>query len=183
MHDINRSIISEVKKGTVDTGRYGAFWRDISSRFPGFKPEGATDYDILGKMLERSALTAAQSMGPHTNAGLEASIKANGSLAYTPAAIEKIAHLNDAIVSGSELYRDGLEGAIASSPNKVFAKREFDSKWAKVASPTVLRLKNAVDNGDKEEVEAISKEVGGRGSEGARKLHKQLTELIQLSGR
>lgn len=183
MHDINRSIISEVKKGTVDTGRYGAFWRDISSRFPGIKPEGATDYDILGKMLERSALTAAQSMGPHTNAGLEASIKANGSLAYTPAAIEKIAHLNDAIVSGSELYRDGLEGAIASSPNKVFAKREFDSKWAKVATPTVLRLKNAVDNGDKEEVEAISKEVGGRGSDGARKLHKQLTELIQLSGR
>jgi hypothetical protein len=183
MHDINRSIISEVNKGSVDTGRYGAFWRDISSRFPGFKPEGATDYDILGKMLERSALTAAQSMGPHTNAGLEASIKANGSLAYTPAAIKKIAHLNDAIVSGSEMYRDGLEKAIGTSPNNVFSKREFDAKWAKVATPQALRLKNAVDNGDKDEIKSISEEVGGRNSEGAKKLHKQLTELIQLSGR
>lgn len=183
MHDINRTIIAEASKG-LNTGKLGELTQKLSS-YTGYTigKDEATDYNLLGKMLERSALTAAQSMGPHTNAGLEASIRANGSLEYTPQAIKKIAHLNDAIVSGSELYREGMEKAIGSSPDSIFAKRNFDTHWAKVATPQVLRLKNAVDNGDKEEIESISKEVGGRGSDGARKLHKQLTELLQLTGR
>jgi hypothetical protein len=183
MHDINQTIVREASKG-LNTGTLGQLTQKLSSA-TGYTigKNEATDYNLLGKMLERSALTAAQSMGPHTNAGLEASIRANGSLEYTPTAIKKIAHLNDALVSGAELYRDGLEKTITSSPNNIFAKREFDQKWSKVATPQVLRLKNAVDNGNGEEVSSVLKEVGGKGSAGAQKLHKQLTELLQLSGR
>jgi hypothetical protein len=184
MHDINRTIVAEANKG-FNTGSLGALTQKIASA-TGFQlgpNESATDYNVLGKMLERSALAAAQSMGPHTNAGLEAAVRANGSLDYTPAALKKIAYLNDALTTGTELYRQGLERAIQADPTQnVFAKRDFDQQWSKVATPQALRLKNAVDNGDTEEIQAITKEVGGKGSPGARKLHDQLTQLLRLSG-
>lgn len=183
MHDINRTIVDMVNKG-ANTGKFGEYLRAVRSNVLGMNDvEGANEYDILGKMLERSALTAAQSMGPHTNAGLEASVKANGSLAYGPTALKKIAYLNDALTSGAELYHQGMENAVANSPKNIFAKRDFDSAWSKVATPQVLRLKNAVDNGNSDEISAITKEVGGSDSAGAWKLHKQLTELLKLSGR
>jgi hypothetical protein len=185
MHDINRTIVAEANKG-LTTGVAGQLLQRVRSA-TGYVSdkagdENATDYNLLGKMLERSALEAAQSMGPHTNAGLEAAVRANGSLDYTPQAIKKIAYLNDAIVSGMEMYRNGLEKAIGDNGNNVFAKRSFDQEWSKVATPQVLRLKNAVDNGNREEISSITKEVGGKGSAGARKLHEQLTQLLRLSG-
>lgn len=186
MHDINQTIVREASKG-LTTGAAGQLMQKIRSA-TGYVSdkagdENATDMNLLGKYLERSALTAAQSMGPHTNAGLEASIKANGSLDYTPTAIKKIAYLNDALVSGAEMYRDGLEKTITSSPDHIFAKRKFDQEWTKVATPQVLRFKNAVDNKNPEEIASITKEVGGKGSAGARKLHDQLTQLLKLAGR
>lgn len=183
MHDINQTIAREASKG-LNTGSLGQLTQKLASA-TGYSlaGESATDYNLLGKMLERSALTAAQSMGPHTNAGLEASIKANGSLEYTPTAIKKIAYLNDALTSGAELYRDGLEKAIGGDQKGVFAKREFDAQWAKVATPQALRLKNAVDNNNPEEISSVLKEVGGKGSAGAKKLHEQLTQLLKLSGK
>lgn len=183
MHDINRTIVAEANKG-FSTGALGALTQKVASA-TGYQlgpNESATDYNVLGKMLERSALTAAQSMGPHTNAGLEASVRANGSLEYTPKALKKIAYLNDALTSGAELYNQGLERAISNSPNGVFAKRDFDAQWGKVATPQALRLKNAVDNGNQEEIQNILTEVGGKKSAGAQKLHQQLVQLLQLSG-
>jgi hypothetical protein len=185
MHDINRTIIAEASKG-LTTGAAGQLLQRVRSA-TGYVSDkagdaNATDYHLLGKMLERSALEAAQAMGPHTNAGLESQLRANGSLEYTPQAIKKIAYLNDAYVSGMEMYRNGLEKAISDSGNNVFAKRAFDQEWAKVATPQVLRFKNAVDNNNDDEIASITKEVGGKGSSGARKLHEQLTQLLRLSG-
>ena len=182
MHDINRTIVAEASKG-LNTGKLGELTQKLSSA-TGFTiaPGSSTDYNLLGKMLERSALTAAQNMGPHTNAGLEAAVRANGSLEYTPQAIKKIAYLNDAIVSGSEMYRDGLEKAIAASPDNVFAKRQFDSQWSKVATPQVLRFKNAVDSKNAEEVNNILSEVGGKNSQEAHKLLGMVRQLNQLAG-
>lgn len=183
LHDVNRTIIAEANKG-FSTGTLGAWTQKLASA-TGYQlgpNENATDYNVLGKMLERSALQAAASMGPHTNAGLEAAVRANGSLDYTPTAIKKIARLNDALVSGAELYQRGLENAISGSKDGVFAKRQFDQEWARVATPQALRLKNAVDTRDREDIDAIVKEVGGRGSKGAQALHSQLRKLIQLSG-
>jgi hypothetical protein len=183
MHDINRTIVQEASKG-FSTGSLGALRQKITSATGyQFDPnDTATDYNVLGKYLERSALAAAQSMGPHTNAGLEAAVRANGSLDYTPQALKKIAYLNDALVTGSQLYSQGLEKAIESSPNGVFAKRQFDQEWGKAATPQALRLKNAVDTGNQEEIQNIVKEVGGKGTKGAQQLHAQLQKLLQLAG-
>lgn len=189
MHDINRSIVAEVDKG-ITTGTLGQLKQKVASA-TGFNlgAETGTDYNVLGKMLERSALQAAQGMGPHTNAGLEAQVRANGSTDYTPQAIRKIANLNDAIVTGSTMYQAGLEGAIANSPNGVFAKRQFDRDWASAMNPTdgvngvqALRFKNAVDNNDAKGRMEVLAEVGGLGSPGAKALIAKLGALRQMSG-
>ena len=185
-HNLNQQIVQEVDKG-LNTGKLGELIQKVSSA-TGFQLGAgqATDYNTLGKMLERSALTAAQGMGPHTNAGLEAQVRANGSLDYTPQAIRKIANLNDAIVTGATLYSAGLENAMTTQGQ--YAKPTFDKAWANAMNPAngvdgiqALRLKNAVDNGDSKEIQKLVKEVGGPGSKGANALRAKLAELQKLS--
>ena len=188
-HDINRNIVSLVDQGTK-TGAGAAALQGLSSKLGfSFSGDQTTDYNLLGKYLERSAITAAQGMGPHTNAGLEAQVRANGSTDYTPQAIRKIATLNDAITTGSTLYQGGLENAINSAGGSVFAKRQFDQQWSQAMNPSngvtgiqALRLKNAVDNNDPTEQKAVLSEVGGPGSAGAKALFQKLQAIRQLSG-
>lgn len=191
LHNINRGIVSLIDTGTT-TGKLQQLGTQVSSAFGGkfeFGDDTASNYNTLGKLLERSALTASQGMGPHTNAGLEAQVRANGSTDYTPQALRKIATLNDALTTGTSLYQNGLENTIKGQGGSVFAKRQFDQQWANTMNPTngvdgvqALRLKNAVDNGDQVEKASILKEVGGSGSKGAQVLLQKLRSLQQLSG-
>ena len=128
----------------------------------GTPEEKASAYDLVGKYLERNALQAAQAMGPHTNAGLESSIRANGSVGYNPTAIKKLTKLNDALVSGAEAYQPGLEKAIQSSPNQIFEKRKFDQQWAQNFDPRVMQLYNAKIAGDRKEIEDITKNLSDK---------------------
>lgn len=170
MHDINRTIIAEIDKGTK-SGMWGQAAKKLSDLTGGaVAGDAATDNNVLGKMLERQALVAAQSMGPHTNAGLEAAVRANGSLEYTPAALKKIATLNDALTTGAEFYRAGVTAAIDAAGGDVTAKRTFDKVWADNFDVRLMRLHNAMDQGDNAEVQAIIKEAGGPGSKGANTL-------------
>jgi len=182
LHDINKTIMSEVDKG-LNTGTLGRLTQQVASG-TGFNlgAESSTGYNLLGKMLERSALTAAQSMGPHTNAGLEAAVRANGSLEYTPQAIKTIARLNDALTTGSEKYAQGLQQAIAAG-GSVFSKRQFDQQWSQNASVNALKLLNASRNGDKEGVQEVLQTVGGPGSMGAQKLGQQIQNLQSLTNK
>lgn len=181
MHDINRTILQEADKG-LNTGTLGALTQKLASA-TGYNiaPGSSTDYNLLGKMLERSAATAAQSMGPHTNAGLESAIRQNGSLEYTPQAIKTIARLNDSLTTGAEKYHQGLEAAVTSSPNGVFAKRQFDQQWGQNADVNALKLLTATKTGDKEGAQEVLKSVGGPGSAGAKKLAQQLQNLQSLT--
>lgn len=187
MHNLNRGVIAEVDKG-ITTGRLGDIIQKVKSA-TGFVGDTGTDYNTLGKLLERSAITAAQGMGPHTNAGLEAQVRANGSTDYSPGAIRKIAALNDAATTGSTMYQSGLENAVTAQGGSIFSKRQFDQQWAGAMNPSngvdgvqALRFKNAVDAGDPTEKAAILKEVGGPGSKGAQALLGKLRALQQLSG-
>lgn len=180
MHDINRQIIAEADKGFA-TGKLGALTQSIASHF-GYQLSGndATDYNTLGKLLERSAITAAQGMGPHTNAGLEAQVRANGSLDYTPQAIRKIAILNDALTTGAEHYRSGMEHALQTAGQNPTAKRVFDQAWAQNFDPRIMRLENARAAGDQKEIDAVIKEAGGAGSKGVQSLMSKARNLNLL---
>lgn len=181
MHDLNRSVIAEVDKG-LNTGTLGALTQKLASA-TGYSfgtGEKATDYNVLGKLLERSALSAAQSMGPHTNAGLEAARAANGGLDYTPQAIRKIAVLNDALTSGAEHYRSGLESALQASGQNPSVKRTFDQQWSQNFDPRIMRLENAAASGDQKEIAEVMKELGGAGSKAVRDLRTKAANLQTL---
>lgn len=180
LHDINRTIVQEAEN-LKNGGTLGQLTQKLSSA-TGFNVgnESATGYNLLGKMLERSALTAAQSQGPHTNAGLEASVRANGSLDYTPDSLKTIARLNDALTTGSEKYAQGMQAAIDNG-GSVFAKKKFDQQWSQNADVNALKFLSATKSGDKEAAQEVLKSVGGPGSEGAKKLAKQLQNLQSLT--
>ena len=165
-HTTNRGILDEIEN-VAATGTAGPTIQKLQSVMGlafGTKEEKASSYDLIGKYMERNALEAAKAMGPGTNAGLEAAIKANGSVAYNPTAIKRITKLNDAIVSGSEAYQPGLEKAIAANPQRgVLVKREFDQAWAQNFDPRIMQIANAAKSGDKAEIETIKKTLGKGG--------------------
>jgi hypothetical protein len=170
MHQINNAIHDLASSG-VATGQGGQFWRDLQSK-GGYTAFGSTEsqkFNELGKYLERSSLQAAQSMGPGTNAGLAASVAANGSTAYDPKTIAKIADLNESLLRGAEGYQQGLEMAINNPANKsgVFAKRQFDQQWAANFDPRMMALVAAKERGDLPAANAIINSVGGPDSRGA----------------
>ena len=190
-HTNNQLILSNIDNVGA-TGKAGQSWRTLSSMF-GFDPgaadkngnfDQATAYDLVGKGLERSALQAAQSMGPQTNAGLSAQIAANGSTQYTPAAIKEVTKLNDAIVTGAQSYQPGLERAIAANPSAgVFAKRDFDKAWGANFDPTIFQYYNAIKSGDQGEQAAILKKLGGTNSPAYKAMLQKAQNLQTLSNK
>lgn len=183
-HTNNQIVLDNIDNVSA-TGPAGQAFRNIASAFgfnPGDAKDAATAYDMVGKGLERSALQAAQSMGPQTNAGLDAQIKANGSLSYTPQAIKQITRLNDAIVSGTQAYQPGLERAIAANPSAgVFAKRQFDEAWGANFDPRIFEMYNAAKSGDTATVNSIVTGLGGKNSTQFKALLQKAAALNQLS--
>lgn len=183
-HTNNQIVLSNIDNVGA-TGVAGQGWRNIMSAFgfnPGDAKDPATAYDLVGKGLERSALQAAQSMGPQTNAGLAAQVVANGSTHYTPAAIKEITKLNDAITTGAQSYQPGLERAIAANPSAgVFAKRAFDQAWGANFDPRIYQMYNAAKSGDTAEVNSIVNSLGGKNSAQFKALLQKAANLQKLS--
>ena len=185
-HDINRTIIAALDNGTA-TGKLGELTQKLASA-TGYKlsTNEATDYNLLGKMLERNAINTAHSMGMQTNAGLEAQIKANGSLDYTPKALRTMALLNDALTYGAERRRDGLNAALLASGNNPMIKPAFDQAWSQNFDPIAARAANAIaskgaDVRSNPELAEIQKEVGGWDSKAGKELRGKLANLSRLS--
>lgn len=181
-HTNNQLVLQNIDN-VAATGPLGLKARNLLSAFGvNSNSDAATAYDLVGKGLERSALQAAQSMGPNTNAGLDAQIKANGSLGYTPGAIKEVTKLNDALTTGVQSYQPGLERAIASNPSAgVFAKRQFDQQWGANFDPNVFKYYNAIKAGDTSEQQAIVKQLGGLNSKGYNTMMQKAQNLQKLS--
>jgi hypothetical protein len=179
----NNQLVLQNIDNVAATGAVGQKARAALNIFGlGQNTDAATAYDLVGKGLERSALQAAQSMGPNTNAGLDAQIKANGSLGYTPAAIKEVTKLNDALTTGVQSYQPGLERAIAADPAKgVLAKRQYDQQWGANFDPNIFKYYNAIKSGDTGEQQAIVKQLGGLNSPGYNAMMKKAQNLQQLS--
>lgn len=179
-HQLNREIYG-IAEGNVQTATLGKWINNVAGTLgvPGLTPGESGDYNTLGKLLARSNQQLAQGMGPHTNAGLEQTNAANGTTDYDKNTIKKIANLNDALLTGTQMYQKGLETAIQQ--NGIFGKRQFDQAWGAAMDPDALRLKNAVDNGDKGQIQMLIKQAGGPNSAGAKSLLGKLQTLGALS--
>lgn len=186
LHQNNRGILEEIDK--VQTGVVGPSLQRMFGAMgiggAGFDSaeKRASAYDLLGKYLERNALQIAQTMGPHTNSGLETVKAAQGSTAYNPTAIKKITKLIDANVTGTEAYQPGLEKAIESSGGHgVLAIRQYQQQWGQNYDPRIPMLANAKKAGDREEYDAIMKTLGGPRSVAFQDLARKAANLDRLS--
>lgn len=183
LHQNNRAILDEIDK--VTTGTTGPVLQKIFSTLgvaTDTAEKRASAYDLLGKYLERNALQTAQTMGPHTNSGLETVKAAQGSTAYNPTAIKKITKLVDANVTGTEAYQPGLEKAIANAGGRgVFAVREYQQQWGQNYDPRIPMLANAKKSGDRAEYDSIIKSMGGENSPTYRELMDKARNLDRLS--
>ena len=185
IHTYNTELLRAIDSATA-TGTAGPLIAKAESLFGnvagGTEAEkAASAYDMVGKYTERQALLATQAMGMQTNASLDAQIKANGSQAYNPTALKTITKLNDALQTGMDAYTPGLQKAIQTSPNQIFAKRQYDMQWGANFKPEVMQLYNAAKTGDKAEVSQIINSVGGKGSAGAQDLLKRAHNIQILS--
>lgn len=186
--NIYKNIIDLADKGTP-TGMYGSLWQKFGS-LTGyhFTGDATADRNALGKWLEQEAARNAQAMGVHTNAGLESSKAQGGTPEYDDKTIAHIARTGAANAQGVLLYNQGLERAMQAyqqqhpGTDPVIAKRQFDSQWAKTYDVQAMRLKQAVDSGDKNGINEVIREVGGPGSANARKLLGKVHAINQLSG-
>lgn len=186
--NIYKNIIDLADKGTP-TGMYGSLWQRFGSMTGyHFTGDDTADRNALGKWLEQEAARNAQAMGVHTNAGLESSKAQGGTPEYDNKTIAHIARTGAANAQGVMLYNQGLELAMRAyqqqhpGTDPVIAKRQFDSQWAKTYDVQAMRLKQAVDSGDKNGVNEVIREVGGPGSANARKLLSKVHAINQLSG-
>ena len=183
IHQYNHELLGAIDQATTGaTGNLISKAESIAGAPLQGSPaeKAASAYDLVGKYTERQALLATQAMGMQTNASLDAQIKANGSAQYNPSALKTITKLNDAIQTGLDTYTPGLNKAVNSSPNQIFAKRQYDMQWGANFTPQVMELYNAAKNKDTTDINRIVQSVGGPGSPGAADLAKRAKNLQLL---
>lgn len=112
-------------------------------------------YQEINAYLDRMALQSAQVMGLGTDAARQMAANAVGTTQMGRDALREKIRFVDAMNSGLEAYRMGLDHAVGVGGNQDFAaKRRFDAQWAQNADPLVFRLRNAQLRGDSEDYQA-----------------------------
>lgn len=145
--------------------------------------DAAKDTARLQHFLALQVEQNARTMGASTDQARE--LAANAVLpAHSPAeAIKNITKINDAMVTGNQLYYQGLKAAIDSPTNikDIFASRDFQASWAKNFDPNAMRLYNAKVNNDQAEAASIVKELGGVNSPAFKTLVRKMHNIEELS--
>ncbi len=95
-------------------------------------------------------------------------------------AIKAITKVNEAYVTGSELFNQGLQAAVKDPKNTkdIFAVRDFQNAWSKNMDPRIFQLENAAKAGDKAEISRIKAQLGASGIAELQRKAKALQGLI-----
>ena len=120
-----------------------------------------SDYQQLGKFLEKNAINAMQSMGgPPSDARLSAASAANGSTEFNPEALQAVTKFNNAATTALGKYRQAMDKAIGTSNPDYTELPDFKAAWAKNFNVNVFRVENAIRDHDTKELERIKKDLG-----------------------
>lgn len=105
----------------------------------------------------------AAAMGANTDAARTIAAQAVLPSDSPEKAIKNVTKVNDAYVTGNELYNKGMEAAINNPTNQAgpFAARQFRNAWAANFDPRITLLENAQISGDTETIDRI---LGSKGS-------------------
>jgi hypothetical protein len=136
----------------------------------------ATNVQKLGHYLALQTQQNAKVMGANTDQSRDISEAASGSLKMTPDALKSVAKVNDAFATGLEKFNQGMEAAIRNAGGNILAARDFKNAWSSTFDPNVYRYANALQSGDKAEIDAI---LGSPGSAERQKRAKELAVKSQ----
>lgn len=108
---------------------------------------------FIGLQIENNA----KAQGANTDAARSLAAQAVLPTDSPEKAIKSITKVNDAYVTGNELYGKGLEAAISNPNNQagIFAARQFKNAWASNFDPRITLLENAQKAGDKETINRV----------------------------
>ena len=96
-------------------------------------------------------------------------------------AIKAITKINDAYVTGHELYNTGMQAAVSNPQNQkgIFAARDFQNAWAQNFDPRIMLLENAAKSGDKAEISRLKSQLGPTGVKSLLQKAQTLRSLSQ----
>ena len=176
----NREIIKLAD--TAYTGTGAGQWSKVMGAMGIQNVSGneATDFQRMQHFMALQAIQSATAMGAGTDAARDLAQAATTKDSWTRDAVVSTAKVNDALATGLENFNIGMERAIQSAGGNVLAVRDFKNAWAKTYDVRVMQLHNALESGDKKEVDKIVKEVGGKGSQGAKALLTKKRALDKL---
>jgi len=179
LHDNNREVIRLAK--STSTGGGADILRNLGGGYAllPWTTDDATNFDKLGHYIANNNIALSQQAGLGTDQGRELASQTSGSKKFTRDAVISIAKTNDALASGADLYNRGIENNIKRTGN-LFAARDFKNQWAQTVDVNALRLYNAINNNDKDEIRDVVKNVGGIKSEQYKTLLKRIDKMNHL---
>ena len=180
-HFNNRQIIELAPKAFTGAGSQ-ALGKVFSAygiqQVPG---DEASNYQRLGHFMARQVQANATAMGAGPDQAREIAANAVGTTNWTKDAIVSTAKVNDAFATGLEHFNQGMEKAIQANGGNVLAVRDFQNAWSANFDPRAMQIYNAVQSGDKAEINAVVKQVGGKNSAQARDLIQKARNLETLT--
>lgn len=145
--------------------------------------DAGADTKRLQHFLALQTENSARAMGANTDQARQLASEAVLPSNSPEKAIKNITKINDAYVTGAQLFYQGLQDAINNPSNTkdIFAMRPFQAAWAQNFDPNAMRLYNAQQSGDKAEAAEIVKEMGGVNSPQFKTLVRKMQNLEALS--
>jgi hypothetical protein len=139
----------------------------------------ATSYQQLGHFLALQQQSMGAAMGVHTNAGQELAGATSGTAeGMDGPALIKVAQVNKALANGLADFNKGMETAVTSSPQGVFALRQFQKDWAQNFNPVNYQIDEAIKSGDMARAQHL---VDDLSPQQRKTLSKQRTNTLRLT--
>lgn len=178
-HFNNRQILDLAPQAFTGTG--GGMLAKIMNSF-GLQStnDAGADTSQLRHFLGLQIQENAKAQGANTDAARALAEQAVLPSDSPEKAIKAITKVNDAYVTGNELFNKGLQASIASPNNKkdIFAARDFQNAWSQTFDPRIMQLENAAAAKDTAEIDRIKKQLG---PEGIKQLLRKAVILRRLS--
>jgi len=148
---------------------------------PGLQADAGADTSKLQHFIGLQIQQNAAAQGANTDAARALAAQAVLPGSSPAQAIKAITRINDAFATGLDLFNRGIQATVANPGNTkdVFAIRDFQNAWSVNMDPRIFLLENAVQAGDKAEVEKIKKQLGPEGIKQLMTKARTLQRLIQ----
>lgn len=186
--DLNNSVISKLNDFTSGHGSQALskMSGSVLSEWLGGSKYGTTAGEIKHNLAVNNAEGLTQ-MGHKTDAGQQLQSLKGGDIDMTTDALATNLKLNNAINQGVIDYNKGAQNSYIAAAKEnpqtaPLALKTFKQKWATNWSPDVSRLQNAINSGDKKEMDDISKIHGGANSPEMQALIARARVIDSLTG-